>query len=154
MLGGFARQLQPVWYPPSWHKVNQILNQDKSEFQVLFLPWHQYLSFNFNHNLIIANPALAFFNQPIIQSENMEINNILTQSTQTKYQEINNLVLNPDNLPAATVINELKAKNIKYIIFAQDLKNHDIFKYSFLDSAKISKIYDSNEIVLYELLDF
>ncbi len=154
MLGGFARQLQPVWYPQSWQKVNQILNQDKSEFKVLFLPWHQYMSFNFNHNLIIANPALAFFDQPVIQSENMEINNILTQSTQTKYQEINNLVLNPDNLPAATVISELKAKNIKYIIFAQDLKDQDIFKYSFLDSAKIRKIYDSNEIVLYELLDF
>lgn len=154
ILGGFARQLQPVWYPQSWHKVNQILNQDKSGFKVLFLPWHQYLSFNFNHNLIIANPAFAFFDQPIIQSENMEINNILTQSTQTEYQEINNLVLTPDNLPALTVISDLKAKNIKYIIFAQDLKNQDIFKYFFLDSDKIRKIYDSSEIVLYELLDF
>jgi hypothetical protein len=154
MLGGFARQLLPVWYPQSWQKVNQILNQDKSKFKVLFLPWHQYLSFNFNHNLIIANPAKLFFDQQIIQSENMEINNVFSQSNSLDNERITNLIVNEERGAESQVEKNFKKQGIKYIIWAQDLKNQDIFKYSFLDSIKIRKIYDSSEIVLYELLDF
>ncbi|MCX6744398.1 MAG: hypothetical protein NTX82_02645 [Candidatus Parcubacteria bacterium] len=151
ILGGFARQLQPVWYPKSWDQVNQLINQDKTNYKVLFLPWHQYLSLKFNHNLITANPAQAFFDQSIIQSENIEVNNILTQSTQSKYQKINNLILNLENLPATTVINELKAENIKYIIFAQDLIAEDNLKYVFMESPRLSEMYSSPEIKLFSL---
>jgi hypothetical protein len=154
MLGGFARQLQPVWYPPSWQKVNQILNQDKSDFKVLFLPWHEYLSFNYNHNLIIANPAKLFFDKQIIQSENMEIGSVFSQSNSLNNEQINNLIVNEGRGAKNQVEKNFKKQGIKYIIWAQDLKKQDIFKYFFLDSAKIKKIYDSNEIVLYELLDF
>jgi hypothetical protein len=151
MLGGFARQLQPVWYPKSWNQVNRLLNQDKSNFKVLFLPWHQYLTLKFNHNLITANPAKSFFNQPIIQSENMEVNNILTQAAQSKYQKINNLIFNAEKLPATSIINQLKANNIKYIIFAQDLITDDNVKYVFLNSTDLTEIYSSPEIKLFYL---
>jgi hypothetical protein len=109
------------------------------------------LSLKFNHNLITANPALNFFDKPIIQSENIEINNILTQSPQAKYQKINNLVINFENLSATTIINELQAENIKYLIFVQDLIAEDNLKYDFIESPGVSEILSSPEIKLFSL---
>ncbi|OGY41179.1 MAG: hypothetical protein A2Y82_01905 [Candidatus Buchananbacteria bacterium RBG_13_36_9] len=151
MLGGFARQLQPAWYPKSWDQVNQLLREDKTDYKILFLPWHQYLSLKFNHNLITANPAKAFFDQPIIQSENMEVNNILTQSTDTTYQKINDLILNPNNLESEIIVAGLKAEHIKYIIFTQDLIAEDNLKYDFIESPGVSEILSSPEIKLFSL---
>jgi len=154
ILGGFARQLQPVWYPQSWHQVNQILNQDENEFIVLFLPWHQYLSLNFNNKLIIANPAKIFFDKSIIQGKNMELNNIFSQNNDQEYLQFENLIINQNNLSNNKIIEKLVKKNVKYIIFAKDLKYIDFLKYSFLESEKLKIIHDSPEIILYKINDF
>lgn len=153
MLGGFARQLQPVWYPQSWHQINEILNLDNQEFKVLFLPWHQYLSLNFNHQLITANPAKAFFGKEIIQGQNMELGNIFTTANDHDYQEIEKLIINSNKNPDE-IIADLQTKHIKYIIFAHDLIEQDTFTYQFLNSKKLWKTFNSTEITFYKIADF
>ncbi len=154
MLGGFARQLQPVWYPKSWHQVKQILNQDKTNFKVLFLPWHQYFSLDFNHKLITANPARTFFDQKIIQGQNIELDPIFSQLTAPSYQKIENLITNENHLTENKIFEILKSEKIKYIIWAKDLKENDIFQYNFLKSNQLWKTFNSPEITLYKIQNF
>jgi len=129
MLGGFARQIQPVWYPESWVEVNNILKQDK-ECKALFLPWHLYYSLSFNNNLVTANPAPKFFDCEIIFSQNIEMGEI-KQTAWPDWQD--------------------GAQKIKYVIYTPDLEGADIYDYSFLNSDALEVIYQHKDIILYKI---
>jgi hypothetical protein len=150
MLGGFARQLQPVWYPEPWYQANQFLNTDKSDFKALFLPWHQYMSLDFNNNLITANPAKSFFDKPIIQGENMEVGEVFSQAGNMGNKEVESLVLNK-NISAEAVLAGLKAKGIKYIVMDNNLAKNDYLEYSFLKSDKLKEVH-FNYLTIFEIL--
>jgi hypothetical protein len=154
MLGGFARQLIPVWYPADWQKVNAILNQDNNDFKVLFLPWHLYFSLDFNHQLVTANPAKGFFDKPVIQGENMELGKIYSQDRTLENQEIEGLIIN-NNLSADYIITALENRGIKYIIFAHDLdelKEKERFNFLRQGGGHLKEIFDSNSLTLYKIV--
>jgi hypothetical protein len=154
MLGGFARQLIPVWYPEDWYKVNAILNQDNNDFKVLFLPWHLYLSLDFNHKLITANPAKGFFDKPVIQGENMELGKIYSQNRSIENQEIEGLIIN-NNLSADNIITALENRGIKYIIFAHDLdelKEKERFNFLMQNGGHLKEIFNSSSLTLYKIV--
>jgi hypothetical protein len=116
--GGFARQLKPVWYPNGWQRVNQILNRDTNDFNVLFLPWHQYLSLSFNQNLITLNPAKLYFDKPVIQGENIELNDIYSQG---QNRQIEDILSESQFSNQKAVLNSLARQGIKYIIYSHEI---------------------------------
>lgn len=76
MLLGFSGQLKPVDYPDSWYSFNETLKNDNVERKILFLPWHQYMSYDFTPR-VIANPAPRFFtNAEVVSSSNAELGGI------------------------------------------------------------------------------
>jgi hypothetical protein len=93
MIGGFVGQLKPVWYPQSWYSAKNILDNDNGDYQALFLPWHQYMSLDFNNDIITANPAKNFFGRKIIQGDNMEVGGVFSQSRDLRNLEIQNIIL-------------------------------------------------------------
>lgn len=150
MLGGFSRQLQPVWYPESWHKANAILNQDTDDFKVLFLPWHQYLSLRFNRFIITNNPAKRFFDKPIVQSQNMEMKGVVYKSKHETDASLNHMITN--HLEGEENMKILKNNNIKYIIKTHDLDEADIYDYDFISQKEISPIFKSEELTLFKVI--
>ncbi|MDD4902602.1 MAG: hypothetical protein PHE24_05725 [Patescibacteria group bacterium] len=147
-LGGFARQLQPVWYPESWYKAKQILDQDKEDYRILFLPWHAYLSLNFNHKLITANPADQFFGGKIIQSRNMEMPGASGNYIDRKYIALDKMITD-DNLSAEMMLDVLQENKIKYIISLPDLIGADKYQYNFINQGKIKPILEENDLKLF-----
>ena len=129
MIGGFARQIKPVWYPESWYQVNNILKQD-SKCKALFLPWHLYYSLSFNNNLITANPAPKFFDCEIVFSQNIEMEG-MKQEVWPDWQD--------------------GAQKIKYVIYTPDLEGADIYDYSFLKSDAFKEIYQHKDIILFKI---
>jgi hypothetical protein len=69
-LGG-GGQLVVGHYPGGWSHVNTLLDRDHTTYQVLFLPWHLYMHFDFAET-IVANPAANFFDKPTLISNNPE----------------------------------------------------------------------------------
>ncbi|HTX87058.1 MAG TPA: hypothetical protein VMC41_03255 [Candidatus Nanoarchaeia archaeon] len=147
-LGGFARQLQPVWYPASWYKAKQILDQDKSDYRVLFLPWHMYLSLNFNHKLIMANPANQFFGPKIIESGNMEMPGASGNYLDQKFAALDKMISNGSSSSEAEM-NILRENKIKYIIFLSDLSAVDKYRYDFIKLDEITPIFKENDLALF-----
>jgi hypothetical protein len=76
MLFGFANQLKPVNYPTAWYSFNGQLQKHPPTGSVLFLPWHEYMSYDFSPR-IIGNPAPGFFtNAKIISGTNAQFGGV------------------------------------------------------------------------------
>ena len=137
---------QPSNYPDSWFEVNELLNEDADDFIVLFLPWHQYLAFNFTHPKVIGNPADTFFDRKVIAGDNIEMGKIYTQSVRPESAYVENELVFAEN-PMKDLGNKLNHLNTKYVILATGgtYKN-----YKFLDkSEELEIVYYSEDLVLY-----
>jgi hypothetical protein len=141
MYWGFGGQLTPRQYPEGWEQVNATLNRDRGDFEVLLLPWHQYMSFDFAGR-IIGNPAPDYFDKPIISSHNPELDN-LQPSISKKERTVAALLRHkPSDFSS-----QLARQGIKYVILVRD---HDYRQYSFLNSRKTLRILtDTSDVTLY-----
>lgn len=151
MWGGFHGQLQPVWYPTSWFAARDIINQDPSAARILVLPWHGYLSLNFNNNLITSNPAKRFFGERAVVSQNVELGDVYNQEKNQSYADLDDLIKNEATRSEDEVLDFFLQRKIKYIIHFQDLKTVDSLHYEFLNSDRLKKIITENDLVMYEI---
>jgi hypothetical protein len=134
---GFSGQLTVTNYPQGWYQVNDYLNQHKEDFSVLFLPWHQYMTYSWLRNKgdnKLGNPARTFFNKPIIQGDNLEIADIYSENTNpiSKYVEyilskgpqVTNLgeLFSPLNARYIILVNETDYLTYNYLYKQDDLK--------------------------------
>lgn len=159
---GFWGQLKPVDYPEDWYEVNDLLAQDKQDFNVLFLPWHLYMDFKWipNTQNRIASPASSFFNKPVIQGDNMEVSDIYSSSTKpaSKYiesllgrrGEISNFgeLLIPLNVKYVLLTKEVDYKEYLFLLNQNDLeliKETENF-YIFKNKHPVSRFYLADTI--------
>ncbi|MDY6932325.1 MAG: hypothetical protein SVJ22_10470, partial [Halobacteriota archaeon] len=126
---GFYDQLKPVDYPESWYEVNDLMNNDGDEFNILFLPWHAYMDFQWleNRDKRLGNPANSFFDKTVISGDNMEVGSVYSQSADPISKYIEFLLKNRNDI---TNFGEMVAPvNVKYIILAEEV---DYKEYDFL----------------------
>lgn len=130
---GFNNQLAAAAYPADWFRTNRWLDADKTNFHVLFLPWHLYMYFDFAGR-IVANPTPQFFDKPVIASDNPEFKGIKPAPNTTDLQ-ITTI------LARASGRNDLGAQlarlNVKYVLLAQD---DDYANYSYLVGQRDLKL--------------
>jgi len=127
----FWGQIKPVDYPLDWYEINQLLNNDSGDFNVLFLPWHQYLDLKWlpNRDKRIANPASIFFDKPIIAGDNMEVGNIYSSSSSQRSRYIEFLLAKGKEGKLKNLGDNLILINVKYILLTKEV---DYQSYSFL----------------------
>ncbi len=150
-LGGFWGQLQPVWYPDVWNQAKEIVGRDSSNAKFLILPWHGYLSFKFNNNIVIANPARKFFGEGVIVSRSVELGEIYDQEHDPEYRQLDQVVRGAESLTTYETINFFAKQNIKYIIYFQELKETDDLQYEFLGSNRLRRILIDRQLIMYEI---
>jgi hypothetical protein len=147
MFNGFWGQLKTTDYPKDWYGVNDYLNQDKQDYNVLFLPWHLYMDFKWlpGGQKRIANPASIFFDKPVIQGDNMEAGSIYSSSSNPISGYIEFLLGKKDKIEN---FGELVAPiNVKYIILTKEV---DYEKYDFLKTQKdLELVKDTENLVVF-----
>jgi len=147
LFWGFRGQLGSVDYPKSWYEVNDILNSDKDDFRVLFLPWRQYIDLSFVGK-IIANPAPEFFDKPVIAGDNMEMHDIYTQSVRPESKYIEEEIL-ANKGSMKNLGEKLSPLNIKYVILVQETNFLD---YDFVtEQDDLELVYYKDRIQLYRV---
>ena len=161
VLGGFWGQLKPVFYPESWYKVDKILKNDKDSFLTVFFPWHQYMRFAFINNRVVTNPAPYYFEKAVLTSQSYETAPLDSHDTRIEALHVEGLLgieKEGKNLLDDPVSRKIKwgeslaPINAKYIILSKD---DDWLNYRFLNrQTDIEKIYEGNDIVLYQNLSF
>ena len=147
---GFQGQLGTTDYPQEWYEVNEYLNQDDEDFQVLFMPWHLYMDFSWlpNRDKRLWNPALQFFDKPIIAGDNIELPDLYSQVEYPVSKYVEFLLDNRDDIEN---VGELLAPlNVKYIILAHEA---DYEAYNFLyRQADLAVGLERQGITLFENL--
>jgi hypothetical protein len=144
ILWGCRGQLAAHTYPSEWFTANRILNQDQGHFQSVFLPWHLYMYYGFAGR-IIASPAPAFFDKPMVVSDDPEYNGAGAANTSGIKQAAGHI------LSEATTDNSFAAKlaghNIKYLLLA---KEDDFDHYNYLSQKTgLQRIYHSDTLDIY-----
>ncbi len=146
MFNGFDRQITPADYPASWYQANALLQSDTSKGNVLFLPWWGYLRFPFAHDVLVANPAVNFFDAHILAAaryENRHMPLVQTPLDAAIAKAIDG-TLAPD-----AFVDYLRTQHVTHILLAQE---EDTKKYNFLFAAvKLKKALDTGDLVLFSL---
>jgi hypothetical protein len=161
-FNGFAGQIKPTDYPPDWYEINDFLNEDKQDFKILFLPWHQYMDFGWinNTNKRIANPAKYFFDKKVISGTNAEIGDVYREVNTPEQIYIDSLLDKRDNITDMGKL--ISILNVKYVILTSesDFKKYfflfnqtdlELVKqtknlYVFKNKNDVSKIYQTDDI--------
>jgi len=146
MYWGFAGQLRPREYPIGWFTVDSFLRNQPGTFRTIFLPWHEYMSFDFAER-IIATPGETFFMSPVIVSNNPEIGKIVP-SEESVATQLGRLVTPTTTLPPSDLTRRLASYHVRYVLLA---KEYDYRKYSaIIDQPYFRLVCETSSISLYE----
>jgi hypothetical protein len=134
---GFAGQLKAVNYPASWYVYESSLYQHPIKGKLLFLPWNEYMSYNFSSR-IIANPAPDFFSANVISGTNAQFGGLddPTPTPTSKYIE-NNILAHTNQINLGAKMAKL---HIQYILLAD---GYDFDQYGWLAHQSDLKLVSS-----------
>jgi hypothetical protein len=132
---GFANQLKPVQYPSSWYAYENQLLMHPITGKILFLPWHEYMSYDFTPR-IIANPAPDFFySAQVISGTNAQFGGLNDPDPTPTSLYIENQVLTNTN--QTELGKKLATLHIHYVLLAN---GYDVNKYGWLNHQKDLKL--------------
>lgn len=142
LFWGFGGRVEVSRYPASWAEADRLMG-DGAE-RILFLPWHQYLSFPFTGR-IVANPAPFAFRRDVIAGDNVELPGIPTASRSTRSAYLEFLYSTGSRL---TSFGQLVAPHgVRFVVVA---KTVDWEQYRWLDAQRdLEKVLDRDEIAVY-----
>jgi hypothetical protein len=158
MVWGMRGQFQPTNYPSDWQEINEFIlhnpnnptaltNPNPCASNILFLPWHTYMSFNFT-GVVAANPASVFFACPVVSGTNMEWGGI-NDNSGTKEGILMEKWITTGGETDFLQKNEL---NIGYIILAKEL---DWRAYGWINkyTNQLGFIKETKNIILYKVIN-
>jgi hypothetical protein len=145
MFRGFDGQLVPRHYPADWYTINQRLNKDSGTYQVLFLPWHMYMSFQFAGR-VIANPGNGFFDKPLLVSDDPELAGTGPAVANAQKRLLTSHIL-PQAPRGSLLGHQLAPLKVKYVLLAKD---DDYATYQYLDhQADLKLVSETATLKLY-----
>lgn len=147
MAFGLMGQVQPVWYPASWHEANAAMTASaQHNCKAIFLPWHQYYTLSFNNDLLTAHLASKFFDCQIVTPQNTELGDISSRGVfGQSYDAVELAVEDNDPTRVNATVEVLKAAGIEFVIVTDDIADEDPFQYPFLGSAELTLVYEGHD---------
>lgn len=146
-LFGLWGQMPSTTYPADWTKVRAMMDEDKSDFNILVLPWHMYLEFPWleNRSKRLANPASNFFTQPTLTGDNLEIEGSSSNSSNPVSAYIEAVLKQGDEVRDMGKL--IAPLNARYIVL---FKAADVNTYNYLATQKdLERVFDGPTIALY-----
>lgn len=143
MVAGFGGQFEPTTYPDDWHAVDDDLDRDGDRYRVLYLPWHQYVRYDWAGGTVAA-PAPLFFGPEVVASRDPDLG-VGSQATDPTHGRLNALLAAPADPAFAE---EIAALGIKYVVVSRtaDYRRYDALG----DRDDLAVVFRGDHLVLYE----
>src|SRR5438445_3478878 len=145
LLFGMHGEIKPSQYPAGWYSADRMMSADSQHGRALFLPWHEYMTYQFiqNQNKLVASPAPTFFSVPVLVSSNPEVSGIPAPTDPDQVAIVNLLRSGSQGHWAP----ELKALDVRYVLLVREV---DWESYRYLDGLSgLTKVADFGSIVVY-----
>ncbi|WP_277554144.1 hypothetical protein [Halobaculum limi] len=143
MVAGFGGQFEATDYPDDWHAVEEQLADDDAEFRTLYLPWHQYIRYEWAGGTVAA-PAPLFFGPDTVASRDPDLG-IGSQATDPTHRRIGALLADDPGDGFGAAVAPL---GVKYVVVSQTA---DYERYVTLDAdPALETVYRGDRLVLYE----
>jgi hypothetical protein len=145
MLFGFGGQLKPVNYPASWYAFDSYLSIHPASGKLLFLPWNEYMSYDFSPR-IIANPAPQFFYQAsVIAGTDAQFGNVYQSTATPTTLFVENQILKKAYQTNLGI--SLSKIHVQYVLLAA---GYDYAQYGFLQrQADLKVLSDRPGLTVY-----
>ena len=143
LFWGISGQVKTSHYPSSWYAANRLMGT--GDGRVLAFPWHQYLSYPFTQNRVVANLSPGFFSRPVISGDNVQLPNIPTSATSRESRFIQYAI---DHGSQTQYFGSLLTPlGVKYVVLE---KTVDWRLYSWLHTQRdLKEVMDSPSIVVF-----
>jgi hypothetical protein len=146
----FYGQLEPVGYPEDWRQAERLLKNDAEDSNVLFLPWHLYMDYDWlpNRDKRLASPAKLFFSKPVISPLNIERESEALDSQNPAQIHLTNLLNNPADV--SNFARELQLLGVKYVLLAKEA-DYQLYDFLYRDND-FQLIQDSQTLAVFQNL--
>jgi hypothetical protein len=146
----FYGQLKPSDYPEDWYQAERMLKSDPEDFNVLFLPWHLYMNYDWlsNRDKRLASPAKLFFSKPVIGPLNIERGSNTLDSKNPAQIYLTNLFNNPSDVSNFSL--ELQLLGVKYVLLAKET-DYQLYDFLYIDKD-LQIVQDSETLAVFKNL--
>ncbi len=144
LFRGFAGQVKPVTYPLDWSEVNSAIVQSGCRGDILFLPWHMYMRFDWIGR-VVAVPANTFFSCPVLQGTNVEWRGIYDNSNNPSGRTVEEWLTQKSDAGFL----QRNGLDITHIIIAKEADWHEYQWVGELSDVKLIK--DTGTLMLYNI---
>ena len=133
IFNGLDGQITTSPLPASYQQADTIMGLGVGN--ILFLPWHIYMEYPFTNGRVVANVAPTSFRRNVISGDNVEANNVETQSTSPRSAYLQKLFTDGPHLEQfGTLVAPL---GVQYVVLA---KTVDWTSYSWITHQKDLKL--------------
>lgn len=113
---GWGMQLEPVQYPDSWYQTRAELLRHPGA-RVLVLPWHGYLSLDFNNQLLVANPTSGFFAPVrIVAGQSIDVGSLHDETSDPYYRALDTVLSAPQTPTGVALRDALDTAGITHVL--------------------------------------
>ncbi|WP_255197782.1 hypothetical protein [Halorarius litoreus] len=143
MVAGFWGAFEPTQYPDDWHAADDRFAADGGDYRVLYLPWHQYLEYEWTGG-IVASPAPLFFDAPVVNSRDPEVG-VGSQATDPTHERLRSLLEDREGNRFGSRVAPL---GVKYVVLS---KAADYPQYAFLrEQTDLAVVSEGDHLVVFE----
>jgi hypothetical protein len=148
IFGGLNGQIAPSTVPTSYHKADVLMGT--GEGNILYLPWHQYLSYPFTNDRVVSNIGPSEFRRSVISGDNVQATGVETQSTSPRSAFLEKLYEQGSNLQDfGTLVAPL---GVKYVVLAKTI---DWTTYSWLAHQRdLREVLNSPSLEIWQNLAY
>jgi hypothetical protein len=144
MFAGLSNQIALSSVPAAYQQADKLMGPGQG--QILYLPWHIYMSYPFANNRVVANIAFGVFTRGVISGDNVESGGVSTQSTSPRSAYLESLYLK------GSMINDfgllVAPLGVQYVVLT---KSADWASYAWLNKQlDLKLVTDNSSLMVWE----
>jgi hypothetical protein len=148
IFDGLGGQIALSSVPPSYQLADKLMGSGAGN--ILYLPWHLYMSYPFTNNRVVTNIGPGEFRRTVISGDNVESGNSESQSTSPRSAFLQQLFADSHNVRNFGLL--VAPLGVQFVVLA---KTVDWKRYAWLrDQKDLKVILDSPSLEVWRNIDY
>jgi hypothetical protein len=149
IFNGLGRQIVPSPLPSSYATADAIMGSGPGN--ILYLPWHLYMSYPFSDGRVINNVGPSSFRRNVISGDDVELGDVETQSTSPRSSYLVSLFNNAATIKSFGAL--VEPLGVRYVVLAKTVDWHSYNRW-FNKQNDLRRIFTSSSLIVWQNEDY